>query len=702
MSAFESLHPALQHHIVNSLGWRTLRPLQEKAIAPLIAGAHALLVAPTAGGKTEAAVLPVLSRMLAEHWSGLSVIYLCPLRALLNNLEPRLTHYCRLVGRRVALWHGDVGPTARRRVLDDPPDLLLTTPESLEVMLVSRRVEHRPLFGDVQVVIVDEVHAFGSDDRGWHLLAVLERLRRLAGREPQRIGLSATVGNPDALLEWLAGAATGARVVVRGGAGFDAAADVAIDFVGNDANAATVIAALHRGEKRLVFCDSRSGAETIASALRAKGTQTFVSHSSLSADERRQTEQAFAESSACVIVATSTLELGLDIGDLDRVIQIDAPGKVASFLQRLGRTGRRAGTVRNCLFLARDTGALVRAVALRQLWADGYVERIEAPSSPMHLLAQQIMALCLQERGLPAGDWPAWIGRHRGFAAMSAEDREEVIRFMLERQYLFEDDGIWSLGTEAEREFGWRHFVDLVSAFTAEQLFSVRHGDVELGWVHQLTFALRHEGAAVLLLGGRSWAVQHVDWPARVAYVVPTDAPGQSRWLGDGVPLGFDLCRMIARVLAGTVEVPDSALTRRGREALQEARAEFTWFDGEGTTLHMRGEGRAEWWTFAGARANASLAASLREGGLEAPRHDNFSVTLAADGVSQAAMAIDRLKSGATPIVLPAVTDEALAGLKFSACLPDHLARLVLQRRAQDAEAVGWVLKQRVTTIESG
>ena len=114
MSAFDRLHPAIQHHIVNSLGWRGLRPLQEQAIGPVLDGRHALLVAPTAAGKTEAAVFPVLSRMLAEHWTGLSVIYLCPLRALLNNLEPRLAQYLGLVGRRVALWHGDIGPTARR------------------------------------------------------------------------------------------------------------------------------------------------------------------------------------------------------------------------------------------------------------------------------------------------------------------------------------------------------------------------------------------------------------------------------------------------------------------------------------------------------------------------------------------------------------------------------------------------------------
>jgi ATP-dependent Lhr-like helicase len=266
---FDRLHPAIQHHIVNSLGWSSLRPLQERAIAPVVSGHDVLLIAPTAGGKTEAAVFPVLSRMLSESWSGLSVLYLCPLRALLNNLEPRLDRYTGFVGRRVALWHGDVGDAARRRILADPPDALLTTPESLEVMLISPRVEHEALFADVRAVVVDEVHAFAGDDRGWHLLAVLERVARLAGRPLQRVGLSATVGNPKPILDWLRGSARTAGEVVAGVEDGPApAGEVTVDFVGSAANAATVIAQLHRGEKRLVFCDSRAGVEELAAALR--------------------------------------------------------------------------------------------------------------------------------------------------------------------------------------------------------------------------------------------------------------------------------------------------------------------------------------------------------------------------------------------------------------------------------------------------
>jgi len=333
LTAADQLHPALLHNVVNTLGWADLRPLQERAVAPVIGGADALLLAPTAGSKTEAAVFPLLSMFALEGWSGLSVLYVCPLRALLNNLEPRRTSYAGWLGRRVALWHGDVPDSRRRAILRDPPDLLLTTPESLEAMLIESRVSQRTFFADLRAVVVDEVHAFTGDDRGWHLLAVLERLAAVAGRPLQRIGLSATVGNPGELLRWLQGSAAGSRpavVVAPPPPGGSPTVEAGLDYVGSLHNAATVIAALHRGEKRLVFCDSRRRVEELAVALRERSVEVFLSHSSLSADERRRAEAAFVDARDCVIVATSTLELGIDVGDLDRVIQIDAPRTVSS------------------------------------------------------------------------------------------------------------------------------------------------------------------------------------------------------------------------------------------------------------------------------------------------------------------------------------------------------------------------------------
>src|SRR3954471_997890 len=391
MAAFDRLHPTLQHQVVNALGWRTLRPVQELAIDAALEGANLLVLAPTAGGKTEAAFFPLISEALAGSWGGLAVLYVSPIKALLNNQQARLERYYGLVGLRAAAWHGDVQAAAKKQILAEPPDCLLTTPESLEVMLVSGSVRHDRLFADVRAVVVDEVHAFARDDRGWHLLALLQRISRLAGRDLQRIGLSATVGNEEELLAWLSAGSTRPRRVIRPPAAPEPPPEVQLDYVGNLGNAATVVAALHRGEKRLIFCDSRARVEGLAADLRMRGVATFVSHSSLGLDERRQAERAFAGGRDCAIVATSALELGIDVGDLDRVIQVDAPGTVSSFLQRMGRTGRRDGAARNCLFLATSDEALLRAAGLIELWGRGFVEPAVPPPRPMHILAQQLM-----------------------------------------------------------------------------------------------------------------------------------------------------------------------------------------------------------------------------------------------------------------------------------------------------------------------
>src|ERR1700731_4227568 len=206
MDAFDQLHPGLQYHLANTLRWNNLRPTQADAVEPILTGRDALVLAPTAGGKTEAALFPLLTRMANGDWQGVSVLYVCPLRALLNNLQPRINGYAEWLGRAAAVWHGDVSQSQRQRILVERPDILLTTPESIESMLVSTKVDPRVLFSGLRAVVVDEIHAFAGDDRGWHLLAVLERLARVAGRDLQRIGLSATVGNPADLLGWLQGA----------------------------------------------------------------------------------------------------------------------------------------------------------------------------------------------------------------------------------------------------------------------------------------------------------------------------------------------------------------------------------------------------------------------------------------------------------------------------------------------------------------
>ena len=289
----------------------------------------------------------------------------------------------------------------------------------------------------------------------------------------------ATIANPEALLEWLAPAASRPRRVIAPTGRTQETATVDLDYVGSVPNAAKVLSALHRGEKRLVFCDSRARVEALAAELRQAGTETFVSHSSLGVDERRRSEDAFAQGTNCIIVATSTLELGLDVGDLDRVVQIDAPATVASFLQRLGRTGRRPRTTRNCLFLATSNDAFLRASGLLRLWLGGYVEPVVPPPEPFHIFAQQLMALTLQEGRVGRSTWREWLGKMPAFQVMARNRLGEIIDFMLEREMLHDDEGMLSMGMEGERAFGWRHFMELMSVFTSEPLFSVLHGRSE-------------------------------------------------------------------------------------------------------------------------------------------------------------------------------------------------------------------------------
>lgn len=687
------LHPALVHHIVNTLGWRSLRPLQEQAVVPLVDGHDALLLAPTAGGKTEAACFPVLSAMEQQGWSGLSVLYVCPLKALLNNLLPRLESYAAWLGRRVALWHGDVSAPVRRRILRDPPDILLTTPESIEAMLVSANVDHEQFFSAVRTIVVDEVHAFAADDRGWHLLAVLERLTTVARRPIQRIGLSATVGNPEQLLTWLQGSGRGARpgTVVAPGAGATPssppAGQVELDYVGSVDNAATVIAALHRGEKRLVFCDSRQLVEEIGAALRGRGVTTFLSHASLSVDERRRAEQAFAEARDCVIVSTSTLELGIDVGDLDRVIQINSPSSVASFLQRLGRTGRRPGSIRNCLFLALREEELLWAAALLHRWASGYVEPVVAPPEPRHIIAQQILALCLQEHTVGSRIWArAWNG-------LAPFDRgaEPILRHLVQEGFLDQDGEMLFIGPEAERRFGHRHFMDMTAVFTAPPQFTVLEGRREIGRTDPALLTERVEGPRVLLLGGRSWKVTWIDWKRRRCFVEPVDAAGRARWFTSGLGgVSHALARAAREILLGND--PPVTLTQRARRVLAELRDDRSFTVHPGGTVITRSDRDVRWWTWAGFRANATLAATLGGVADEKQRFDDVAVRLRSDLTPE--LWRSGIAGAAERLCLPEVDERALVGLKFSEALPHRLAVATLATRLADLDAAAEALSE--------
>ncbi len=698
MSAFEQLHPALQHHVVNSLGWRELRPFQEAVIPSVLAGEHHIILAPTAGGKTEAAFFPALSRMLTENWSGLSVLYVCPIKALLNNLDQRLSRYCDLLGRRSGLWHGDVGQSARKRLLRNPPDCLLTTPESLEVMLVSRTVDDERLFSGIRMIIVDEVHAFAGDDRGWHLLSVLERIQKLAGREIQRIGLSATVGNPDLLLQWLAGNCANPKRVAYPPPSAQVPAEVQVDYVASLSNAAKVISQLHRGEKRLVFLDSRSGTEELGLLLRNLGIKTFVTHSSLSQEERHRTEAAFSEESDCVIVATSVLELGIDVGDLDRVIQIDAPATVAGFLQRMGRTGRRAGTKRNCLMLGIKPDKTLQAVALTELWEQGYIEPIEPPPEPYHILSQQLMALALQQTGIGKSQWFQWVRGVYGYSQFPSESVKELESWMLEKEILSDTEGLLWLGTKGESRFGRKNFMDLFSVFTTPPIFKVLHGRSEIGQVDESALLVKQDGPRLLSLGGRSWEVQHVDWQRKHAYVQPSELITVTKWPGGGLGLSYPICRMMHEILCS--EKVSEKWSERCKNQIQSLREEFSWLHPEGSTLITEEQDRLALWTFAGAKANSIVAYYLAQEIKSQVTSDGFSMKFdrnIRDGEIRSGL--ERLATRGVLDLRPVPNENAIRGLKFSECLPPRLAEIVGSERLRDNRGVEHILQHDIHSV---
>jgi ATP-dependent helicase Lhr and Lhr-like helicase len=710
-SGLERLHPVVVHHIVNTLGWTSLRVLQEEAAGPVLDGADALLLAPTAGGKTEAVVFPLLTAMDTQKWSGMSVIYVCPLKALLNNLLPRLETYGSWLGRRVAIWHGDVTAAARQRILREPPDILLTTPESLEAMLISLKVEHGRLFTDLRTIVVDEVHAFASDDRGWHLLAVLERLTRVTGRPIQRLGLSATVGNPDELLGWLQGSGRGQRPAVviapdivptadparprdtgpgaHPGGAASSPSDVELDYVGSVNNAAEVIASLHRGEKRLVFCDSRQLVEEMGTALRERGVTTFLSHASLPLDDRHRAEQAFAEARDCVIVATSTLELGVDVGDLDRVIQVNDPPTVAAFLQRIGRTGRRPGTHRNCLFLTLDTDSLLWAAGLLHLWGHGYVEPVVAPPEPRHIVAQQLLALCLQEHRTGKRSWAeAW----NGLAPFDLS-AAPILRYLIEQGFIDQDGELLFVGPTAEQRFGYRHFMGMTAVFTAPPQFTVLAGRQEIGRTDPMLLTEKTDGPRLLLLGGHSWKVTWTDWKRRRCYVEPAESGGKARWLTPGLSgASFALSRAAREVLLGAE--PPVALTQRAKRILAEVRNDHLPAVHPAGTVITHADEDVRWWTWAGYRANATLAATLSHLTDSVQRFNDASIRLRSD-LSQ-----EMWKAGtsdaAERLCLPDVDQRALAGLKFNEALPERLATATLAARMADGDSAARVLAEPV------
>ena len=382
--------------------------IQQLALPVLESDADALLISPTGTGKTEAALLPLLSRRLAAPSEPISILYVTPLRALNRDLEHRLVSLVREVGLTAAVRHGDTPSAARTAQSRHPPDLLLTTPETLQILLVGRHL--RAALAHVRTIVIDEVHELVGSDRGAQLALTLERLDALTGIRVRRIGLSATIGNPEEVARFLSPeprpieiriAAQRRAIELSAQRPRDDRPPLDPALVRELKADPVLLGGLREVEEEirahrttLVFVNTRPTAEGLGARLQrlAPDLAVAVHHGSLSREVREEAEQAFREGRLRALVATSSLELGIDIGAVDHVVQFGSPHQVGRLVQRVGRSGHRLGRTIHGTVLALDDDDLEEAAVLARLADAGQVEPVRWRTRNRLAAAQQIVA----------------------------------------------------------------------------------------------------------------------------------------------------------------------------------------------------------------------------------------------------------------------------------------------------------------------
>jgi len=700
--AFDRLSERVRQGVVQDLGWREFRPIQEMAIEAILDGLNVLALAPTAGGKTEAAMIPVVDRLFR---AGGRALYLSPLRALLNDQEDRLIRLARLGGLRSFKWHGDVGADRKRAFAADPTEILMITPESLEVILAVPRYDKPALFGNLRFVVVDEIHAFAGDDRGDHLIALLERLTEYAESDFQRIGLSATVGHPETLLSWLQGSSRREARVLRP-PGSKSRRVVEIHPLGPDEEPGPLAARLAAGQKSLLFSESRGKVEKLKLQLEEGGVRAWSHHASLSREYREEAERAFREGTNCCIVCTSTMELGLDVGDLDRVLQFHAPPTVSAFLQRLGRTGRRSGTSGRLAFLTDESDSFLLACALVSLALEGWIEPVRPTTRSAHVFLHQVLARLLQRGGLTRRSLVEGVGSPWCFSGLSPAEREEILDHLLGLGLLEKVDSLLVLGREGEKKFGHANFLELYSVFETPRELRVRTLDNQEVGTLETWFAQSLGETLVFVLGGRAWVSVECDYERAVLTVKPAPRGRIPTWMGSPRLLSHEVCQAMRRLLVDPSPVP--FLGPRASRCLERLRLEW----GEllrptALTIQRKGDD-VLLHTYAGGKVNNVFGRLLehRTGARVSIDNTRVSTRIPASGPWWTAIeeVLDRVRAG-----LDAETARALVALvprarmsKFQPYLPPHLETALLAERLLDLDGARAVAAGARRTVETG
>ncbi|MFM7425264.1 MAG: DEAD/DEAH box helicase [Elainella sp.] len=638
-SVFARFPSRLQEAIVSRLGWSSLRPVQDLAGQALLDGKNAIILAPTAGGKTEASFFPLLATLIQQEPQTVGLIYIAPIKALLNNQAERLGLYTEMVGLRRFLWHGDIKDSQKRAFIREPAAVLMTTPESLEVMLLSARVPHAQLFGDLRAIVIDEVHALAGTDRGAHLMSVLERIARYTPNDIQRVGLSATVGNPTEILRWLQGTSKREGCIVDP-TKMPSPKDIHIYLRDTLGAIATDASKTAQEKKSLFFCQSRALAEDIAERMRNRGTDVFVHHSSVSLEERTAAEARFHQGRNACIVCTSTLELGIDVGDLDLVFQANAPSTVSAFLQRLGRTGRRSGQRANTTFFCENIETVLQAIAIIELAKSGWVESVPIQNRAWVVLVHQLLALTLQFGAIsPERCWEQ-LSVVPDFSGITHDEFETLIQHMIRNDYLFIASGLLSMGNQAERVFGRKNFMELYAVFSSPVFYRVKtEAGYEIGALEQSFVDTLVDEVSAFLLGGRAWLVLHINHEERAVRVIQAPRGKKPSWGGFAPQLlSFEICQKVAEIIRSSVSYPYIDVTAQA--ALDECRADLgSFLTNRKSSIRIDSE-QAIWWTFAGGNVNNTLKYGLQFQHDWKIMADNFKIKISGESLGQASLSL--------------------------------------------------------------
>lgn len=618
-SPFDLLATPVKKWVWNQ-GWTSLRDIQIEAISYLLSGGDLIISASTAGGKTEAAFLPLLSKVYSEGASGsFDILYISPLKALINDQFRRLEELCENLSLPVTKWHGDVAANVKQKALKSPGGVLLITPESLESLLMHRGIHIGRLFGGTQAVVIDELHAFMGTERGVQLRSLLNRLETLAGHQIDRIGLSATLGDMAMAAVYLrSDTASQVPIITETSGGTELKLQLRSymqEQPGNDENkpapSAECLIAEHiydtvRGSDNLVFAGSKQNVELYGATLRdlcddkSLPNEFFIHHANISKSDREFLERRLKEGHLpTTAVCTSTLELGIDIGDVETIVQIGCSGSVAALRQRMGRSGRRAGSpailrAYHRSFEILDKAHMLDFIRPRLVQATAEIELLlagvyEPPiSGQLHLstLVHQIMALIVERGGSDARELFGILCRSAPFDNISSSLFADVLRAMAQPESnLMEQapDGTLLLGKEGERLTSNYRFY---AVFESEEEFRVLVAGKDLGTLPVMGPTAKGMN---IIFSGRRWQIIDVHLDDKVIEVKPAKGGSPPQFGGKGPSRHRIIDQKMREIYCDQTEY--QYLDGVSSELLEEGRRSFHRYTLDQTYMLPQGDG---------------------------------------------------------------------------------------------------------------